>query len=232
MTRRSPYVIKLSAADRAVLEKQSRNYTARHADVIRAKIVLLCADGHQNTAIAERLGVHVNVVSTWRKRFFEAGPDGLADRPRLGRPRSGPSQAAEAGAMGGEPTEERGLPPSRWGSAEPAAQAVAKGVVVPVTGPGAAAHGADRARGRRPARRSRRPGANAPAPAGQLIPFESRSNATAGRDAPASLDALRHLASSIDRYLAEVDAEQARSEQGGARPHRGSRRQAGGRGGA
>jgi hypothetical protein len=39
MTRRSPYVIKLSAADRAVLEKQSRSYTARHADVIRAKIV-------------------------------------------------------------------------------------------------------------------------------------------------------------------------------------------------
>lgn len=229
MTRRSPHVIKLSAADRAVLEKQSRSYTARHADVIRAKIVLLCADGHPNAAIAARLGVHVNVVSTWRKRFFEAGPDGLADRPRPGRPRSGPSQAAEAGAMGGEPAVGRGLPPSRWGSAEPAAQAVAEGVGVPVSGPGAA-HGADRARGRPPARRSRHSGSNAPAPAGQLIPFESRSNATAGRNAPASLDALRHLASSIDRYLAEVDAEQAGSERGGTRPHHGSGRHAGGRG--
>jgi len=231
MTRRSPYVIKLSAADRAVLERQARSYTARHADVVRAKIVLLCADGHQNTAIAARLGVHVNVVSTWRKRFFEAGPDGLADRPRPGRPRSGPAQVAEAGAMGGEPAVGRGRPPSRWGSAEPAAQAVAKGVVVPVAGLGAA-HGADRARGRRPARRSRRPGANAPAPAGQLIPFESRSDATAGHNAPASLDALRHLAASIDRYLAEVDAEQAGSERGRARPQHGSRRRAGGRGGA
>jgi transposase len=207
MTRHSPYVIKLSAADRAVLEKRSRSYTARHADVVRAKIVLLCADGHQNTAIAARLDVHVNVVSTWRKRFFEEGLDGLADRPRPGRPRSAPSEVAEVRAMDGEPTEERGVPPSQWSSTESAAQAAAEGVVVPVTGPGAI-RGADRARGRRPARRSRRPSSNAPAPAGQLIPFQSRYNATT------SLDALRRLVSSINRYLAEIDAEHARNRAG------------------
>jgi hypothetical protein len=167
MTRHSPYVIKLSAADRAVLEKRSRSYTARHADVVRAKIVLLSADGHQNTAIAARLDVHVNVVSTWRKRFFEAGLDGLADRPRAGRPRSVPSKMAEVMAMDGE-----------------------------------------RARRRRPSRPSRRSSSNTPAPSGQLIPFHPRYNAAT------TLDALRQLVSSINRYLAEVDAEQARNRAG------------------
>jgi hypothetical protein len=192
MTRHSPYVITLSAADQAVLEKRARSYTARHADVVRAKIVLMCADGHRNTEIAARLNVHVNVVATWRKRFFEAGLDGLTDRPRPGRPRSVPSEVAEVRAMGGEPSVERG---------------------VPVTGPGAIRQ-ADRAGGRRPARRSRRPSSNAPAPAGQLIPFQPRYNAAA------TLDALRHLVSLINRYLAEVDAEHSRNRAGVPTPRK------------
>lgn len=204
MTRHSTYVIKLSAADRAVLEKRSRSYTARHADVVRAKIVLLCAGGHQNTAIAARLDVHVNVVRTWRKRFFEAGLDGLADRPRRGRPRSVPSKPAEVRAMDGESTVEGGVPPSQWSSTDPAVQSVSEGVVVPVTGSGPI-HWADHAPGRRPARWSPRPRPNAPASAGQLVPFPSRYNATT------SLDALRHLAASINSYLAEIDAEHARN---------------------
>jgi transposase len=201
MTRRSPYVITLSAADRAVLEKRSRSYAARHADVVRAKIVLLCADGHRNTAIASRLDVHVNLVRTWRKRFFEAGLDGLADRPRPGRPRSAPSKVPEVRAKDGEATAGREASLSQWSSTEPAEQAVAEGVVVPVTGPGAT-RGANRARGRRPARRSPRP-PNAPAPVGQLIPLQSRVTTTT------TLDALRHLVSSINSYLAEIAVEHA-----------------------
>jgi hypothetical protein len=195
MTRRSPYVIKLSAEERAVLEKRSRTYTARHTDVVRAKIVLLGADGLQNTEIAARLDVHVNVVRTWRKRFFEAGLDGLADRPRPGRPRSLPAPAEDT-AMPGASAVKREAPPPRRGPTELAAQAVAEDLV--------AILGADRARGR-PARRSRRPSSTAPAPAGQLIPFEPRhpENAT--------LDALRHLVSSINRYLSALDAEHARA---------------------
>jgi hypothetical protein len=173
MTRQSPYAIELSAADRAVLEKRSRSRTAGHADVVRARIVLLSADGHQNTAIAARLGVHVTMVRTWRKRFFEAGLHGLADRPRPGRPRSVPPKVAE-------------------------------GVVVPVT------RRADRARGRRPAQRSHPPGA--PASAGQLIPFPPRHDSTATRDA------LRDLVSSINRYLAEMDAAHARNRTGVSGP--------------
>jgi Winged helix-turn helix len=88
VTRRSPFVIELSAEDRAVLEQRSRAYTGPHHVVTRAKIVLLAAAGCENTVIAERLDVPVQLVSKWRKRFFEEGLEGLRDRPRSGRPRA------------------------------------------------------------------------------------------------------------------------------------------------
>jgi transposase len=134
MTRQSPFVIVLSDADRAVLEERARAYTAPFADVVRAKIVLLAADGELNTAIAARLDVHVGVVGRWRKRFAEAGLDGLADRPRSGRPRSFPAPVvAGVKAMACEPPEQRNVPLSRWSSAELAAQAVAEGLTASVS---------------------------------------------------------------------------------------------------
>lgn len=87
MTRRSPYLIELSAQDRAVLEQRARSYTAAYYEVVRARIVLLAADGLQNTVIAARLDVRPQLVSLWRKRFFDEGLKGLKDRPRTGRPR-------------------------------------------------------------------------------------------------------------------------------------------------
>lgn len=134
MTRRSPYVIMLSADDRAVLEERARAYTAPFATVVRAKIVLLAADGEPNTRIAERLDVHVGTVGFWRKRYFEAGLAGLADRPRSGRPRSfAPEVVAEVKAMACEPPTEREVPLSRWSSVELAAQAVTEGLVAAVS---------------------------------------------------------------------------------------------------
>jgi transposase len=130
MTRQSPYVIALSVADRGVLEERVRAYTAPFVTVIRAKIVLLAADGEPNTRIAERLDVHIGMVSTWRKRFFESGLAGLEDRPRSGRPRSfAPRVVAEVKAMACEPPAQRDVPLSRWSSTELAVQAVTEGLV-------------------------------------------------------------------------------------------------------
>ena len=130
MTRRSPYVIVLSSADRAVLEERARAYTASFAMVVRSKIVLSAADGEQNTRIAERLDVHVDVVSRWRKRFYESGLAGLVDRAGRGRPRSfAPNVVSQVKAMACEPPVERDVPLSRWSSAELAAQAVTEGLV-------------------------------------------------------------------------------------------------------
>ena len=117
VSRRSPFVIVLSDADRATLEERARAYTLSHADVVRAKIVLLAADGLANAVIAERLDVHVDVVSRWRKRFCEEGIDGLADRRRSGRPRVFPAEVvAQVKAMACQPPQQRQVPLARVGS--------------------------------------------------------------------------------------------------------------------
>ena len=134
MSRSSPFVITLSEADRAELQRRARCYTAAHAEVVRAKVVLLAADGLENTVIAARLDVHVGVVGRWRKRFAEAGLAGLADRKRSGRPRVfAAAVVAEVKAMACEPPEARDVPQSRWSSADLAAQAAAEGLVASVS---------------------------------------------------------------------------------------------------
>lgn len=133
MSRSSPFVITLSDADRAELRRRARCYTAPHAEVVRAKIVLLAAEGLENTMIARRLDVHVGVVSRWRRRFAAEGMGGLADRQRSGRPRVFPAAVvAEVKAMACEPPEDRGVPQSRWSAADLAAQAAKEGLVASV----------------------------------------------------------------------------------------------------
>jgi transposase len=130
MSRLSPFVITLSDADRAELQRRARCYTAPHAEVVRAKVVLLAAERLENTVIAARLGVHVGVVSRWRKRFAQEGMGGLADRQRSGRPRVFPAAVvAEVKAMACEPPEDRDVPQSRWSASDLAAQAVEEGLV-------------------------------------------------------------------------------------------------------
>lgn len=90
MSRHSPYLIALSTEDRERLEVAARKLTAPLREVQRARIVLTAADGLENVEIADRVGVRVNSVSKWRKRFFEEGIDGLSDRHRSGRPRTFP----------------------------------------------------------------------------------------------------------------------------------------------
>ena len=53
---------------------------------MRAKVILLAAEGLQNKEIGERLDLPRQIVSKWRKRFFEQRLAGLQDRPRRGRP--------------------------------------------------------------------------------------------------------------------------------------------------
>lgn len=86
MPRRSPYVIEPSQEERGALERMAAKYSSPYRDVMRAKIVLFAAKGLSNEEIASRLDLPRQVVSKWRKRFFEEGMPGLAERPRRGRP--------------------------------------------------------------------------------------------------------------------------------------------------
>ncbi len=87
MTRKSPYVLELTAEQRVELEARARRYASPYRDVVRAKIVLMAARGLDNDEIAARLDTSRVIVSKWRKRFFEQGLSGLEERPRGGRPR-------------------------------------------------------------------------------------------------------------------------------------------------
>ena len=85
MPRSSRFIIELSPAERASLESTSRRYSAPYRDVVRARIVLLAGQGLENVEIAHRLDLPPQIVSKWRKRFFEEGLAGLAERSRTGR---------------------------------------------------------------------------------------------------------------------------------------------------
>ena len=86
MTRKSPYVLELTAEQRRELESRARRYTLPYREVMRAKMVLMAAEGFDNDEIAARLDTRREIVSKWRKRFFEQGLSGLEERPRGGRP--------------------------------------------------------------------------------------------------------------------------------------------------
>jgi transposase len=86
MPRKSPYDLTLSPEQRVELEARARRYTLPYRAVVRAKIVLMAAAGLDNDEIAARLDTRREIVSKWRKRFFEQGLPGLDERPRGGRP--------------------------------------------------------------------------------------------------------------------------------------------------
>jgi transposase len=86
MPRRSPFVIELTPQERDELEARARRYTSPYRDVIRAKIVLLAAQGLSNDVIGARLDTPRQIVSKWRRRFCLARLPGLEEEPRGGRP--------------------------------------------------------------------------------------------------------------------------------------------------
>ena len=88
MPRKSPYVILLTPAEKKELESRARKYTLSYYQVVRAKIVLLAAQGLENSEIARRLDTPREVVSKWRKRFFDHRLEGLSEESRPGRPPS------------------------------------------------------------------------------------------------------------------------------------------------
>ena len=86
MPRSSPYEIVLTVQERDALAARARRYTSPYAEVVRAKVVLMAAEGLRNDEIAARLDTPRQIVSKWRKRFYDQRLVGLDDLPRVGRP--------------------------------------------------------------------------------------------------------------------------------------------------
>ena len=97
MPKNSPYNIVLTPDEERELNGRAAKYTLAYFRVIRAKIILLAAQGLGNDEIAAKLDTRREVVSMWRKRFFEQRLEGLEERPRSGRPRSFPPRSHHGG---------------------------------------------------------------------------------------------------------------------------------------
>jgi transposase len=87
----------LSVAEREELESLVRRRSTGQATALRARMILMAAEGATNTVIAERLGIgSQHTVGRWRKRFARGRVDGLFDESRPGAPRTiGDDEIAE-----------------------------------------------------------------------------------------------------------------------------------------
>jgi transposase len=89
-------VVTLTEDEHAQLVAWSRRSKSANALAMRSRIVLAAADGLGNTAIADKLDVHITSARKWRSRFVADRLDGLLDEPRPGRPRTVSDDQVEA----------------------------------------------------------------------------------------------------------------------------------------
>ncbi len=78
--------VTLNTAQCKQLDRYARGCQVAVRLALRARIVLLAADGLENKQIAAQLGVSRQLVARWRTRFLESSIAGIAkDAPRPGR---------------------------------------------------------------------------------------------------------------------------------------------------
>ena len=137
-----PPPVEVSAEERAELERLGRRHTTGQQLAERARIVLLAADGLNNSAAARVVGVDVDTVRKWRGRWRRVRgvpltelsvPARLADAPRPGTPaRISPEQVCRIMALACEAPGASGRPVSqdrtRCGRRSPFSGAARRGV--------------------------------------------------------------------------------------------------------
>jgi FixJ family two-component response regulator len=74
----------LNDEERAELKSLTMRRKTAQALALRARIVLTCAEGGQNTEVAAKLGLDRATVGKWRRRFVER----RVDEPRSRAPRT------------------------------------------------------------------------------------------------------------------------------------------------
>jgi transposase len=80
--------VTLTTEERDALERWARRPKTAQALAQRARMILACANGTTNGAVAKHLWVTRQTVGRWRARFIDKRLDGLLDEPRPGAPRT------------------------------------------------------------------------------------------------------------------------------------------------
>ena len=88
--------LELTAEERQKLELLARRPKSSQALAMRARVVLNCAAGSNNSTVAEKLNLTRPTVGKWRERFRVNRLEGLLDEPRPGAPRSITDDQVEA----------------------------------------------------------------------------------------------------------------------------------------
>ena len=127
--------ISLSEQQRGYLEYILRKRNSPQAIVLRAKIILLAADGKSLSASARELKCNRETVTLWRKRWIDCSDDAsieerFKEAPRPGHPpKFTAEQICQILALACDKPEDHGYPFSHWSENALALAATEKGIV-------------------------------------------------------------------------------------------------------
>ena len=72
----------MSDGERSFLEAQVRRHRVARSLSDHCRMILRCADGPSNKAVAAEIGVNAHTVGKWRRRFLEKRLHGLQPHRR------------------------------------------------------------------------------------------------------------------------------------------------------
>jgi putative transposase len=129
--------LELREEEKKELEGLVRRHQTPQQQAQRGRMILAAAEGKSNAQIARDLGVSVDTVRSWRKRWISLQPvplkelaveERLEDLPRAGRPAQiSAEQVCQLVAMACEQPKER--PISHWTGREIADEAKRRGII-------------------------------------------------------------------------------------------------------
>ncbi|MGH2409578.1 MAG: helix-turn-helix domain-containing protein [Chloroflexota bacterium] len=133
----------LTAEERQELERVVHARSTAQQVALRARIVLLAAEGLTNVAVGRLVGVSREAVRLWRDRWvsLQAVPlkdlsaeERLADAPRPGAPaRITAEQVCAIVALACEAPDQSGRPISQWTGREIAGEITRRGIVATIS---------------------------------------------------------------------------------------------------
>jgi putative transposase len=128
----------LSAEERSELEGLIRSHSTPQQLALRARMIVLAADGAGVGETAQRLGVWRKGVSLWRARWLggvgETATDRLQDAPRSGAPATiTAEQTCAIVALACERPDDGAVPISHWSASDLAREAVRRGIVTSIS---------------------------------------------------------------------------------------------------